>query len=93
MARASKYPDEFVARGVWLALEPGRPIAHVAHDLGNHPKAPRRRVCQARADAGERATCLQRGHGRWHMSGSAQLGDLGAAISRHSNVHTASLRR
>ena len=30
MARPKKYPDELVARGVRLALESGRPIAHVA---------------------------------------------------------------
>ena len=34
MARPKKYPDELVARGVRLALESGRPIAHVAADLG-----------------------------------------------------------
>jgi transposase len=58
MARPSKYPDELMARGVRLALEGGRPIAHVARDLGMHPEALRKRVRQAHADAGERRDLL-----------------------------------
>ena len=54
MARAKKYPDELVARGVRLALESGRPIAHVAADLGMHPETLRKRVRRARADRGLR---------------------------------------
>ena len=54
MARPKKYPDESVARGVRLALESKRPIAHVAADLGMHPETLRKRVRQAQADAGER---------------------------------------
>jgi transposase len=55
MARPKKYPDELVARGVRLALESGRPIAHVAADLGMHPETLRKKVRQAQADSGARA--------------------------------------
>ena len=54
MARAKKYPDELVRRGVRLALESGRPIAAVARDLGMHPETLRKRVRQAEADEGLR---------------------------------------
>ena len=54
MARPKKYPDELVARGVRLALESGRPIAHVAADLGMHPETLRKKVRQAQADSGVR---------------------------------------
>ena len=37
MARPKKYPDELLQRGIRLALESERPIAHVAADLGMHP--------------------------------------------------------
>lgn len=50
MARPKKDPDELVARGVRLALESGRPIAHVAADLGMHPETLRKKVRQAQAD-------------------------------------------
>jgi transposase len=46
-------------RGVRLALESGRPVAQIAHDLGiSHPETLRRRVRQAQADAGERGDML-----------------------------------
>jgi transposase len=61
MARPSKYPDELMGRGVRLALESGRPIAHVARDLGIHPEVLRKRVRQARADSGERRDLLTTG--------------------------------
>ncbi|HYN07780.1 MAG TPA: transposase [Vicinamibacterales bacterium] len=54
MARPKKYPDELVARGVRLALESGRPIAHVAADLGMHPETLRKKVRQTQADSGAR---------------------------------------
>jgi transposase len=54
MGRAKKYPDELVARGVRLALEGVRPIAHIAADLGIHPETLRKRVRQAEADQGLR---------------------------------------
>ncbi len=48
MARPKKYPDELVARGVRLALESGRPIAHVAADLGMHPETLRKKAARRR---------------------------------------------
>ena len=54
MARPKKYPDELIQRAIRLALESGRPIAHVAADLGIHPETLRKRVRQAEADSGTR---------------------------------------
>ena len=54
MARAKKYPDELMDRGVRLVFESGRPIAHVARDLGVSAEAPRKRVRRAKVDAGRR---------------------------------------
>ena len=34
MPRARKYPEELLERGARLVFESGRPIAHVARDLG-----------------------------------------------------------
>ncbi len=48
------YPDELIDRGVRLGLESGRPIAHVAKDLGMHPETLRKRVREAEADHGLR---------------------------------------
>jgi transposase len=54
MSRPRKYPEELVQRGIRLALESGRPIAHVAADLGMHPETLRKRVRQAEVDSGSR---------------------------------------
>ena len=54
MSRPRKYPEELLERGVRLALESGRPIAHVAADLGIHPETLRKRVRLAEADSGAR---------------------------------------
>jgi transposase len=54
MPRPRKYPDELIQRGVRLALESGRPIAHVARDIGLPPETLRKRVRQAEADQGLR---------------------------------------
>ena len=54
MSRPKKYPDELVQRGVRLALESERPIAHKAADLGMHPETLRKKVRQAEADCGGR---------------------------------------
>lgn len=54
MSRPRKYPEELLERGVRLALESGRPIAHVARDLGIHSETLRKRVRQAEADQGLR---------------------------------------
>jgi transposase len=58
MARPRKYPDELVQRGIRLALESERPIAHIAADLGIHPETLRKRVRQAEADGGKRPELL-----------------------------------
>ncbi|MBA2638034.1 MAG: transposase [Solirubrobacterales bacterium] len=54
MGRPKKYPDELIERGVRLALESERPIAHIAADLMMHPETLRKKVRQAQADLGER---------------------------------------
>ena len=54
MPRPRKYPDELIQRGVRLALESGRPIAHVARDIGLPPETLRKRVRRAEADQGLR---------------------------------------
>jgi transposase len=41
-------------RGVRLVFESGRPIAHVARDLGVSPEALRKRVRRAEVDVGKR---------------------------------------
>jgi transposase-like protein len=46
MSRSRKYPEELLERAVRLALESGRPIAHVAADLGIHSETLRKRVRQ-----------------------------------------------
>jgi transposase len=54
MSRPRKYPQELIDRGVRLALESGRPIAHVARDIGLPAETLRKRVRQAEADKGVR---------------------------------------
>ena len=54
MSRPGKYPEELIQRGIRLALESERPIAHIAHDLRMHPETLRKRVRQAEADSGLR---------------------------------------
>src|SRR3954452_8344601 len=54
MARPRKYPEELLERGVRLVFESGRPIAHVAKDLGVKSEELRKRVRQAEADEGAR---------------------------------------
>jgi transposase len=49
-----KYPDELRERAIREVRTSGRPIAHVARDLGIHKEALRNWVRQAEADAGER---------------------------------------
>ncbi len=54
MPRGRKYPQELIDRGVRLAIESGRPVRHVAEDLGIHHETLRRAVRQAEADGGLR---------------------------------------
>ncbi len=59
MARPKKYPDELIQRGIRLALESERPIAHIAADMGMHPETLRKKVRQAEADSGARPECCR----------------------------------
>jgi transposase len=61
MPAPRKYPDELRERAVRLVFESGRPIAHVAADLGIHREALRQWVRQAEADAGGRTDRLTSG--------------------------------
>ena len=54
MPRPRRYPEELIERGVRLAVESGRPIAHVAKDIGLPAETLRKRVRQAEADQGLR---------------------------------------
>jgi transposase len=58
MPAPKKYPDELRERAVRLVFESGRPIAHVAADLGVHREALRQWVRQVEADAGGRSDRL-----------------------------------
>jgi len=50
MGAPRKYPIELMERAVREVLTSGRPIAHVAEDLGIHREALRKQVRQAQAD-------------------------------------------
>ncbi len=50
-ARPRKYPPELLDRGARVVIESGRPIAHVARDLGVPPETLRRHL--RRVEAGE----------------------------------------
>jgi transposase len=52
MPRPRKYPQELMDRGVRLVLESGRPIAHIAAEIGLPAESLRKRVRQAEADQG-----------------------------------------
>ena len=56
MATMRKYSPELRERAVRLYFESGRPIAHVARDLGIHREALRGWVRRAQADAVPRAS-------------------------------------
>jgi transposase len=58
MSSPTKYPRELIERGVRLALESERPIAHVAADLGINSETLRKHVRQAEADSGKRGDLL-----------------------------------
>jgi transposase len=61
MPAPRKYPDELRERAVRLVFESGRPIKHVAADVGVHYESLRHWVRQAEADAGERKDLLSSG--------------------------------
>jgi transposase len=54
MPRARKYPPELLDRGARLVFESGRPIAHVARDLGVPSETLRKYVRQVAANEGLR---------------------------------------
>ena len=54
MARPRKYPPELLDGGARVVIESGRPIAHVARDLGVPAETLRRYVRQVEADEGLR---------------------------------------
>lgn len=58
MAGKRKYPEELLERGTRMVFESGRPIAHVARDLGVHHETLRKWVRQAEADEGKRSELL-----------------------------------
>ncbi|MGA2469266.1 MAG: transposase [Solirubrobacteraceae bacterium] len=62
MASTTKrYPLELRERAVRLVFESGRPVAHVAADLGVGAESLRHWVKQAEADAGRRGDLLTSG--------------------------------
>jgi transposase len=54
MARPRKYPKELLDRGARLVIDSGRPIAHVARDLGVPSETLRKYVRRQEADEGLR---------------------------------------
>ena len=54
MARPRKYPPGLLDRGARVVIESGRPIAHVARDLGVPSETLRKYVRQVEADEGLR---------------------------------------
>src|SRR2546421_10902494 len=58
MPRARKYPVELLERGTRLVFESGRPIAHVAADLGVPSETLRKYVRQVEANEGRRADLM-----------------------------------
>jgi transposase len=54
MPRARKYPIELLNRGTRLVFESGRPIAHVAADLGIPSETLRKYVRRVEVDEGRR---------------------------------------
>src|SRR5215212_5757972 len=54
MPRPRKYPRELLDRGARVVIESGRPIAHVARDLGVPSETLRKYVRQVEAHEGRR---------------------------------------
>ena len=51
MSRSRKYSKELIERGVRVVFESGRPVKHVADDLGVRAETLRRYVRRAEADS------------------------------------------
>ena len=58
MPRSRKYPLELLERGARLVFESGRPIAHVAADLGVPAETLRLHVRRVEANEGRRSDLL-----------------------------------
>jgi len=58
MPRKTKYPEELLDRGARMVFDSGRPIAHVARDLGIHHETLRKWVRKTEADEGRRTELL-----------------------------------
>ena len=58
MSRARRYPEELLERATWLVFESGRPIAHVARDLGVPSETLRVYVRRVEAIEGRRKDVL-----------------------------------
>lgn len=58
MARSRKYPEELLERGTRMVFDSGRPIAHVARDLGIPQETLRKWVRRTEADEGRRTELL-----------------------------------
>lgn len=58
MPRARKYPVELLERATRLVFESGRPVAHVAADLGLPSETLRKYVRQVEANEGRRNDLL-----------------------------------
>ena len=54
MSRPRKYPPELLDRAARVVFDSGRPIAHVARDLGLPSETLRKYVRQVEADEGRR---------------------------------------
>jgi transposase len=54
MSRPRQYAEELIDRGIRMVFESGRPIAHVAADLGVSSETLRKKVRQAEVDEGRR---------------------------------------
>jgi hypothetical protein len=67
-----------VQRGIRLALESGRPIAHVAADVGMHPETLRKSVRQAEAGSGARLDLPSPRSGRRSPSYARRTSSCGA---------------
>jgi transposase-like protein len=72
MARARKYPEELLERGTRLVFESGRPIAHVARDLGIDSETLRKYVRRTEADEGKRKDLLPARSARRSSSGGCE---------------------
>ena len=58
VSRARKYPEELLERGTRLVFDSGRPISHVARDLGVAPETLRKYVRRVEANEGRRNDLL-----------------------------------